>query len=151
MASLTSSELQQLLLLTFLNNVVDLTSPGVGLGGDPPVALLLKLLLRILPALLLLLIIFGLLPSCFLSIIFPERKVLHYALTNTRIQIKYHSQINFTHRDTSRKWQRVHQPTSRQHSQIHFLIWKPELLITSRLTQKEENRIPPTKQKNLKN
>jgi len=81
MANLTSSELQQLLSLTFLNNVVDLTSPGVGLGGDPPVALLLKLLLRILPALLLLLIIFGLLPSCFLSIIFPERKILNYALT----------------------------------------------------------------------
>jgi len=81
MANLTSSELQQLLLLTFLNNVVDLTSPDVGLGGDPPVALLLKLLLRILPALLLLLIIFGLLTSCFLSIILPERKILNYVLT----------------------------------------------------------------------
>jgi hypothetical protein len=78
MANLTNSEL---LLLTFLNNVVDLTSPGVGLGGDPPVALLLKLLLRILPALLLLLIIFGLLPSCFFSFFFPERKILNYALT----------------------------------------------------------------------
>jgi hypothetical protein len=74
LANVTSGELQQLLLVTFLNNVVDLTSPGVGLGGDPPVALLLKLLLRILPALLLLLIIFGLLPSCFFSIIFPEKK-----------------------------------------------------------------------------
>lgn len=61
---------------TFLNNDVDLVSPGVGLGGDPTVALLLKLLLRILPVLLLLFISFGLLPSGFLSIIFPERKML---------------------------------------------------------------------------
>jgi hypothetical protein len=69
-----------------LNNDVDLTSPGVGLGGEPPVALLLKLLLRILPALLLLFISFGLLPSGFLSIIFPERKICYYALTNIGIK-----------------------------------------------------------------
>jgi hypothetical protein len=49
---------------------------------------LLKLLLRILPALLLLFIIFGLFPSGFLSIIFPTRKILHYALTNIRIKTK---------------------------------------------------------------
>jgi len=144
MANVTSSEFQQILLLTFLYNVVDLTSPGVGLGGDPPVALLLKLLLRILPALLLLLIIFGLLPSCFLSIIFPERKILNYALTPPGYK------LNITHNSTLHTGIQAEngKPTSRQHSQIQLLIWKPKLLNASRLIYKEENN--PHLKKKLK-